>query len=74
MEESPVYDNIIVCFEANHVQMTYFAAIGNFLTYSGGPQVLRDVGVLASCSLNRFETGRQYNRYKRIHVLPSLAL
>ena len=47
-EESPVYDNIFICFGAFHVQMAHFAAIEAFLTDSGGPQVL------ASCSLNVF--------------------
>ena len=34
-EESPVYDNIFVCFGDFHVQMAYFAAIEIFLTDSG---------------------------------------
>ena len=38
-EESPVYDNIFVCFGAFNVQMAYFAAIETFLTDFGGPQV-----------------------------------
>ena len=73
-EESPVYDNICVCFEAFHVQMTYFEAIGTFLTDSGESRVLTDVSVLARCSLNGFLSGRPHNSYKRIHVLPSLVL
>ena len=73
-EETPVYDNVFVCFGAFHVQMAYFAAIGTYLADSGEPQVLTDVGVLASGSLNGFLSGRHYNRCKRIHVLLSLAL
>ena len=54
--------------------MAYFAVIGTFLTDSCGPQVLTDVGVLASCFLNGILSGSHYSRYKRIHVLISLAL
>ena len=35
---SGIYNNICVCFGAFHMQMEYFAAIGTFLTDSGGPQ------------------------------------
>ena len=53
-EESSVYENVCVCFGVFHVQMAYFPAIGTLLADFGGPQVLTDVGVLASGSLDGF--------------------
>lgn len=35
-EESPMYDNVFVCFGAFHIQMAYFAAFGFLLADSGG--------------------------------------
>ena len=36
-EESPMYDNVFICFGAFHTQMAYFTALGHLLADSGGP-------------------------------------
>ena len=74
-EESPLYDNVLICFGAFQIQMTYFAAIGYLLAESGGPQILADIGVVAAGSVNGFISGRHYTcRCKRLHIILSVAI
>ena len=72
-QESPLFDNVFVCFGAFHIVLAYFAAIGYLLSESGGPHILTDTGILAAGSLNGFLTGKHYNRCKRIHPMLACA-
>ncbi len=68
-EESPLYDNVFVCFGVFHITLAYFAGIGFVKAESGGTEILVETGVLASRSLNGFLAGKHYNRCKRLHPL-----
>jgi hypothetical protein len=39
-EETPLYDNIFICFGPFHINMAYFGAIGQIIDGSGGPEIL----------------------------------
>ena len=39
-QETPMFDNIFVCFGTFHTYMAYFACLGYILESSGGPVVL----------------------------------
>ena len=56
-EETPLYDNVFVCFGGFHITMAYFASLGYLLDESGGPHILVDTGVIASGSLSGFLSG-----------------
>ena len=53
-EETPLYDNVFVCFGGFHITMAYFASLSYLLDESGGPHILVDTGVIASGSLSGF--------------------
>ena len=73
--ESPLYDNIFICFGAFHVVMAYFGGLGYLLDGSGGPEILTETEVLAAGSLNGFLPGKHYNRYSTyVKVFLSLLL
>lgn len=74
VQETPLYDNVFVCFGAFHIMLAYFAALGFILAESGGPHILTDTDVLAQGSVNGFISGRHYNRCKRLHPLLALAM
>ena len=61
--ESPVYDNVFICFGPFHILLAYFGGLGYILDGSGGPELLTETGVLAAGSLNGFLKGKHYNRY-----------
>ncbi|MCG7875152.1 MAG: hypothetical protein N0C90_02335 [Candidatus Thiodiazotropha endolucinida] len=67
--ESPLYDNIFVCFGPFHIQLAYFGSLGYIIDESGGPHILVDSEVLASGSLNGFISGKHFNRCKRLHPM-----
>lgn len=73
-QESPMFDNVFICFGAFHICMTYFSCLGYILQSSGGADVLSTAGVLASGSVRGFIGGKHFNRCKRIHPLFALAL
>lgn len=54
--------------------MSFFKALGKFITDSGGPYVLTETGALVPGSLLGFLTGKHYNRCKRIHPIFAAAL
>ena len=70
--ESPLYDNIFVCFGPFHIQLAYFGSLGYIIDESGGPHILTDTEVLAAGSLNGFISGKHFNRCKWLHPLLSL--
>ena len=61
--ESPVCDNVFICFGPFHILLAYFGGLGYILDGSGGPELLTETGVLAAGSLNGFLKGKHYNRY-----------
>ena len=73
IQESPMYDNVFVCFGQFHILLAYFGSLGNIIEESGGPHILTDTNVLAAGSLNGFIQGRHYNRCKRLHPMLSAA-
>jgi len=62
LAETPLYDNVFVCFGAFHILLAYFACLGHLLDGSGGPDILTESEVLAGGSLNGFLSGKHYNR------------
>ncbi len=60
-EESPLYDNVFICFGVFRITLAYFAGIGIVLVESGGTEILVETGVLTSASLNGFLAGKHYN-------------
>ena len=54
--------------------MTYFSCVGYIIDSSGGPELLCDTDVLDSGSVNRFLSGKHFNRCKRMHFLLTAAL
>ena len=61
--ESPLYDNVFICFGAFHIVMAYFGGLGYILDGSGGQEILTETEVLAASSLNGFLKGKHYNSY-----------
>ena len=57
-----------------HIELSYYKAIGKFITESGLPYILTESGFLTSGSLHSFMEGKHFNRCKRIHYLISAAL
>lgn len=54
--------------------MSFFKAIGKFISESGLPHILTESGVLAQGSLRGFLNGTNFNRNKRIHPMLAVAL
>ena len=73
-EETPSFNNVFVCFGAFYVQMAYFAGLGFLIADSGDPHILTDTGVLAAGSMTGFNSGRHYNRCKRLPSLLGLTI
>ena len=73
-EEAPKFDNIFIQLGHFHITMSFFKALGKFISDSGGPYVLTETGALAPGSLQGFLMGKHYNRCKRIHPIFSAAL
>ena len=57
-----------------HIELSYYKAIGKFISESGMPYILVESGLLASGSLSGFLEGKNYNRCRRIHELTAIAL
>lgn len=53
--------------------MSYFKAVGKFITDSGLTHILTESGVLAQGSLSGFLNGTNFNRNKQIHPLLAAA-
>ena len=67
--ESPLYDNIFVCFGPFHIMLAFTGLLGYIIDESGGPHSLTDTEVLAAGSLNGFIIGEHFNRCKRLHPM-----
>ena len=74
IEEAPTFDNIFVTLGLFHIEMTFFSAIGKYISESGGPHLLTESGVIENGSLTSFLLGKSYKRSKRIHQLLALAM
>ena len=61
-------------FGAFHIEGSIFSVIGKLIEGSGGPYLLRESGVIAPGSMNRFLKGKVYNRCRRGHIILSTAL
>ncbi len=72
--EAPKYDKLFVQFGPFHILMSFFKAVGKFISESGIPHVLTESGVLAQGSLRGFLNVTNFNRSKRIHPMLALAL
>jgi len=72
--ESPVYDNVFICFGPFHIQLAYFASLGYIIEDSGITDILIDCEALGSGSLKVLLHGKHYNRCKRLHPIIFLAL
>ncbi len=53
-QESPLYDNIFVCFGSFHTEPVYFGVLGYYLQGSGMEHFLGEGEVLASGSIPGF--------------------
>jgi hypothetical protein len=60
-QESPRFDNVFVCFDAFHISMAYFSALGHILESSGGTEILCLADVLAHGSVRGFIGGKHFN-------------
>ncbi len=58
VKDSPLYDNVFICFGAFDIILAYFAGIGFVLAESGGTEILVETELLASGSLNGFLAGK----------------
>lgn len=72
--ESPKYDSIFIQLGPFHILMSFFKAVGKFISESGLPHILTESGVLAQGSLRGFLNGNNFNRNKRIHPMLAVAL
>ena len=71
--ESPLFDNVFICFGAFHILLAYFGASGHFIDGSGGTHTLIESEVLAEGSATGFITGKHYNRCVRMHEILACA-
>ena len=60
-------------FGGFHIEGSIYSAIGKLIEGSGGPYLLRESGVIASGSMNRFLKGKMYNRCRSGHIILSTA-
>ena len=67
--ESPKYDNLFINLGGFHIEMAFFAAMGKYVSDSGGPHIINETHVLEKGSMVSFISGKGYNRCKRIHQL-----
>jgi hypothetical protein len=72
--ESPRYDQLFIQLGPFHILMSYFKAVGKYISESGLPHILTESGVLAQGSVQGFLNGTNFNRNKRIHPMLALAL
>lgn len=72
--EKPTFDNVFINCGKFHIQMAFFHAIGIFINDCGSTNVLSDIEILASGSVNGFVSGKHFNRCKRIHPMDALGL
>ena len=72
--EKPKYDNVFVNLGAFHIEMAFFSMMGKFIAELGGPYILYETQILQKGSLKGFLKGKSYNRGKRVHQLPGLAM
>ena len=72
--EAPTYDAIFIQLGPFHILMSFFKAVGKFISESGLPHILTESGVLAQGSLRGFLNGTNFNRNKRIHPMLAVAL
>lgn len=72
--EAPKYDKLFIQLGPFHILMSFFKAVGKFISESGLPHVLTESRVLAQGSLRGFLNGTNFNRNKRIHPMLALAL
>lgn len=66
-----IYDAIFIQLGPFHILMSFFKAVGKFISESGLPHILTESGVLAPLG---FLNGTNFNRNKRIHPMLAVAL
>ena len=62
--EAPLYDKIFIQLGPFHILMSFFKAVGKFISESGLPHILTGGGVLAQGSVHGFLNGTNFNRNK----------
>ena len=70
----PQFEKLFINFGPFHIMLSFFKAIGKFISGSGLTNILIDSEISASGSVSSFLTGKHFNRCKKIHPLLSLAL
>ena len=73
-QESPVFDNVFICFGAFHICMAHLSSLGDIIESSGCTDILCSAEVLAHGSVRGFIVGKHFNRCRRIHPLLALYL
>ncbi|GBP62836.1 hypothetical protein EVAR_44691_1 [Eumeta japonica] len=72
--EAPKFDKLFIHLGPFHIMMSYFKAVGKFITDCGLSNVMVQSSLLASGSVTGFLDGKHFNRCKRLHPLVSVGL
>ena len=67
--ERPLFDKLLIMLGNFHIELVFFAAVGNFICESRIEYILTEADVLAEGSMLGFIKGKFYNRCSRIHEL-----
>lgn len=68
------FDNIFIHIGSFHIMLSYFKAIGKFVTDCGLMDIAVESQLIASGSVNGFHTGKHFNRCKCLHPMVALGL
>ena len=60
--ERPLFDKLLIMLGNFHIELAFFAAVGNFICESGIEYILTEADVLAEGSMLGFIKGKFYNR------------
>jgi len=67
--ERPLFNKLLIMLGNFHVELAFYAAVGNLINESGIEYILTEAEVLAEGSMVGFIKGKFYNRCTRIHEL-----
>ena len=59
--EAPMFDRLLIMLGNFHLELTFYGAMGTYISDSGVEYLLTECAVLAEGSLNAFIKGKHYN-------------
>ena len=72
--EKPEFKKLFIHLGGMHIEMALFRDIGHFINGSGLTTVMVEAELIGGGSVGTFQSGKRFNRCKRLHILLALAL